>query len=539
MDRHDLSSTHIAGVFAATSTLSAPQPWLMDWANRDGANDTGVPVTAKSSIGLPAIWYCVNRIAGVIGMLPLELFEKQGADSTPRELPNDPAAFAMDSKPNEVQTPFVFRSTLQTDALLHGAGRALIVRSGRGQAVELLRMPPEYTCTVAVGPEDESRGLNYYWQGFEKYHVIRWPDRQWDVYSDRDVLHVYRFSLDGLSGCGIVNYAKNAVGEGLAAQKYAAKTYKSGAKPSLVLVAPAGMFRTEPEAKQFLDDFNKYHAGTDNAGKAGLLREGMKPETISMTAQEIQAIEQRQYNRQEIMLLFGIESIPGDNDSESYNSREERANSERTHTYGPWMCAWEQEAKAKILTERQRATGRFYFQFNDWELLKPSAAARGEFYSKMIASRVFNPNYARKLEGLPPYEGGEEYMNPAIDQKPKPNEPAPKKESAGAKAVRARIVQLVTVEANRVTEAAGKPGNYVEWLNKFYSKWADKLGEAVNDLGGLPSDAADHAAESRELILRVAGEHNQDAFPLAVKLEVTKWPARAEALANKILELEQ
>lgn len=539
MEPYELQSTHFACVF--DSTAANPAKWLVDWSQKiGGTNDTGQPVTARSSISLPAIWYCVNRISGVIGQLPLELMERAGERKLARELDNDPAARAIDEMPNEAQTPLVFRSLLQTHALLYGSGRALIVRNGRKQSFELLPMPPEYTVTVAAGPED-SQGMNYYWKGLKKFHVIRWPDRQWDVFDDQDVLHIYRFSLDGLSGCGVVNYAKNAIGEGLGSQKFAAQTYKSSAVPPMVLVAPPGVFRTESDAKQFLDKWNEYHQGADKSNRVGLLREGIEAKPLAMTSQAIQAVENRKFHRQEIMLLFGIESIPGDDDSVSYNSLEQKNRAELMYTYGPWMRVWEQECERKLLSERQKESGRLYFQFNDWELLKPDASNRFAMWGAAIQNRIMSPNEVRAREGLPDYDGGDKFANPAIDKQVATG-PAksPAEKSSGENAVRMCIANMLQVEGKRVVDAAGRAGNFVTWLDKFYSQWESKLSESLVKLGGLAADACVHCEQAKKHLLEIAGVcQTTAALEAAVKAAVEHWPARAETLTQKILELEK
>ena len=50
--------------------------------------------------------------------------------------------------------------------------------------------------------------------------------------------------------------------------------------------------------------------------------------------------------------------------------------------------------------------------FNLDGLMRGDTATRGEYYSKMIASRVFSPNEVRRLENMNPYKGGDTYENP-------------------------------------------------------------------------------------------------------------------------------
>src|SRR5690606_30720659 len=131
-----------------------------------------------------------------------------------------------------------FRKVIQANALLHGNGRAAIMRSGRGEPTELIPLPPEYTVTVVIYPDedDELRG--------EKWHVIRWPDGSTPTkIPDENVLHIMSLSTDGIAGLSLIDLAKNAIGEGLAGQKFTNRNFRNQGVPPMVLEAPPGAFK--------------------------------------------------------------------------------------------------------------------------------------------------------------------------------------------------------------------------------------------------------------------------------------------------------
>jgi phage portal protein BeeE len=76
----------------------------------------------------------------------------------------------------------------------------------------------------------------------------------------------------------------------------------------------------------------------------------------------------------------------------------------------PWLRQWEAGYSRVLLTAEERKTYTIEFDVNS--LLQADYAARTEGYSKLIASRILNPNEVRAMENRPPYEGGDEFSNP-------------------------------------------------------------------------------------------------------------------------------
>jgi hypothetical protein len=90
-----------------------------------GRSASGVRVTRGRALGLSAVWRGVNLIAGDVGRHAFRVYRYEGdgliADARHQ------AALVM-RKPNDYMTPFTFRQTLQSHALLDGNGYAYIVR---------------------------------------------------------------------------------------------------------------------------------------------------------------------------------------------------------------------------------------------------------------------------------------------------------------------------------------------------------------------------------------------------------------------------
>jgi HK97 family phage portal protein len=186
----------------------------------------------------------------------------------------------------------------------------------------------------------------------------------------------------------------------------------------MLLEAPQGMFRRPEDAKEFLDAFNSKHEGLDNSGKAGLLREGMKATVMPMTSADSQFLQQRNFQREEIALLFGLESILGDNTGAVYKSVSERNTAYIDNCLNRWLAKWQQEIDCKLLPY-----GNLESQFDVRELMNGDPNAIADYTNKLAMQGTNTINELRALHGFTPIEGGEEiaYANRGAEQEATPD----------------------------------------------------------------------------------------------------------------------
>jgi HK97 family phage portal protein len=387
-------------VSLVTSGVRAPGDWFVDWVQ--GQRKGKIKVTQDTALNLPEVWYALTRIAGHVGSLPIHLYKRDG-ERNKSKARKHPAWRLMHTRPNPLMSASIFKETLQVHALLRGNGRAWIDRDAAGNPIELNILPAD-TKTVLVNGQ--------------KWHVANIQNVKNELEEvaipDSNVLHIIGLSFDGLVGLDLVYYAADSWGMGLAGLRTSKKAFENYGVPGMLLSAPAGMFKTEKEAAEFLDRFRSMQEGPDNAGKTALLRNGIEATVMNQTVAELQLIESRKSSRQDAALWFLLESILGDDTSVSYNSLEQKMLAYLSNCLLRWLVRWEQECDEKLLTNRQKTSDSHYHRFATGALLRTDMKSQAEYLSKLIASRVMNPNDARDLLEMNEYEGGDEYANPAI-----------------------------------------------------------------------------------------------------------------------------
>ena len=107
-----------------TSGLRSPGQWLLDTFTMK--SDAGVSVTGNTSAGYAPVWYAVNKIAGHVGQLPLNLHRslERGSVKDTR----NPVYRLMKTRPNRYQTAIQFKETMTAHALLWGNAPAFRCR---------------------------------------------------------------------------------------------------------------------------------------------------------------------------------------------------------------------------------------------------------------------------------------------------------------------------------------------------------------------------------------------------------------------------
>jgi HK97 family phage portal protein len=360
------------------------------------------------------------------------------------------------------------------------------------------------------------------------------------IFRDNEVWHVPGLGFDGIEGKSLIEVASQSWGIGLDLQQHIANQQKKGYAGGLMLEAPMGAFRNEGDAKEFLKSFRDSHEGSDNAGKIGMLREGIKANILAMNNADAQFIEQRRFQREDAALLFLLEGILGDSSNASFASLEQRNLAYRQNCLAPWTTAWEEESELKLLTESERNRG-YYFKFNDGALLRTEKSVTMAFGSQGIAARVLSPNEVRELFDLNPYEGGDEYENPAITpgsgadspDQPDPEDDSPDMAEPTNRAMELMIRNLLSVEAKRINDFAKNSANFIEKSEAWLRNWERKLADDIETLGGDRKIATEHCLETRNRIL-AACECQPEELQARIAQATASWTNRVYHLIEEI-----
>lgn len=527
-------------------SFANPEPWVQQfftnsygwsWEWEDG-RVADKRLTPEKMLSYSTIWYGVSKIAGHVGQLPIQVFER--LDRGANRLRTHSVATLM-RRPNPLQTSIVFREQIACHSLIEGNGRAAIVRRGN-RIVELLPMMPEYTVTIidegekihACKPPKHDR-LRKYFRGNENDK----SEEPWLFFEDAEVLHVPGLSLNGITGIALRTIASRNIGASIDAEERLAKQMQRGFSGNLLIEAPPNMFRDEKDAEEFLQRFDERHGGAKKAGKTGMLLEGMKHHIVSLSNKDAEMIENRRFQRQDAALYLGLESILGDDQSVSYNSLEQKNLGYLMNCLNKWLKRWEEEMEYKLLPRRQFDNDTHFIRFNTAALLKSDFQSTVAALNTLVTGTILSRNEAREIIDRNPVDGGDDFSNPAITpgNQPAPPDGSSPGDPAARRAINSRLAFFIEGEQKKVIDAAKqaseKGKNFIEWLDAFYgSHWQLKMADVLEELGIDRDEATRYCAESKRQLLDAAGSATPESLASTVRGLVSTWKNRANNIGR-------
>jgi HK97 family phage portal protein len=427
-----------------STPLSDPDDWLYD-ALGGTPSDSGVRVTTETALTYSPFWRGVNLISRDVAKLGLHVYKRVGNGK--ERATDHPAYKLLRYKPNAEMTAFHFKQTLTAHAICETGGYAYIFRRGDATPEEIIQLDPRKTYPV----RQNGRLLYVTEVGGELRKLLA-----------QDVLHIKGLSPDGITGYRMIGKAKNSLGLGMAAESYATRYFKNNAEPSVVIEHPGKM--TAEAVARLRKQWNEMHQGLDNSHKTAVLEEGMKANPFSKGARESQLIETRQFSIREAANWLNVPPHKlGDTTRTAFASLEQENQSYLDDALDPWLVAWEEECRDKLLTEKEKTDDTHVVEFMRQALLRADMAARGEFYVKATGGHPWmTVNEIRGMENMNPMDGfddikpptnnfgpdkGDPNAKPGDKPKPKPAAPA----AAGAQddtgddsADRSRVLQAAS-----------------------------------------------------------------------------------------------
>jgi HK97 family phage portal protein len=364
------------------------------WGNGGGYSDTGMIVSHESAMTVSAVYAAVSLISETIASLPVNVLANYGANRFPRPRP------AWMTQPNSEWDWPTYCAATVVSLLLGGDAISVIVRDRAGLAGELWLLDPR---TVTVDRDPQTRNLQYWCAGASR------------PLNPADVLHVRGLTLPGyLRGVSPVEYARQTIGLALGDEKFAAKMLANGATPAVVVTTPKNV--TDQQAEAFAGRIDRLHAGLDNVGKTAVFGGGAEIKTLTMTNEQMQFIEARRFQVNEVARWFRVppHMIGEVSGSTSWGTGIEQQNIMfLQHTLTPWLVRLE-SALLPLISEWSRLgpvrdSGDWYARFNVNGLLRADSAGRAALYDSMVRNAAFSPNDVLAKEDMNPFTGGDSH----------------------------------------------------------------------------------------------------------------------------------
>lgn len=360
------------------------------WAaliDRGAVSTSGVYVDAKSAESVSTVHAAVSLIAGTVASLPLHLYQR-GENGDRSRATGHPLYGLLHSHPNDGQTALEFREQLTAHCLLWGNAYAEVHRDAAGNVSALTPIHPRDVTIVKLP------------SGRLRYDIA--ADGELRRLLADEVLHLRDRSDDGIQGKSRITTAREMLGGILASQEHGNRTFANGARPGGVLKTPHVL--DKGSAERIGTSWREQFGGVGNSGKVAVLEHGLEFQPLSMSNEDSQWLQSRQFSVEEVARLFNVPPVLlGDLRHANFSNSVEMMRHFVTVTLRPWLTRWEQAIERSLMGPIAR--GRYFVEFSAEGLLRGDSKHRAEFYKSGIESGWLLKSEARRLENLPTIEG--------------------------------------------------------------------------------------------------------------------------------------
>lgn len=339
----------------------------------------GERIDEWTALGVSSVLSAVSLLADSVASMPLRCYVI-GKDGK-RVMKPLPSVI---SDPDPESNTYELIHQMMSSMALHGNSYIHIDRDRRGDMIGLVPLHPYQ---MQVLPTGDQVGRKY-------LHLGNDIDRE-------NMLHTRWFTPpQSLVGISPLNQTRNLIGLSIAMDRHLAQFYGEGGTPSSVL---------ETDGKLTLDQARvlqgTWEATHRRHRRPAVLSDGLKWRPITTSAADMEMIATREQLIRDIARIFRIPShlIGATGDGQTYQNVEQGSLNFLIHTIAPWIRRIE-ISLSKLLPEGEDLT------FDTSSLLRVDALTRAKVNELNIRMGARTPNEVRQIEGMEPYDGGDQFV---------------------------------------------------------------------------------------------------------------------------------
>lgn len=350
-------------------------------------------IDTDTALKYSAVFACCRVLAETFASVPCLLYKKNGNE---RESVTDlPVYDIIHTAPNEEMSHFNFSESLMMGMNTNGNAIAQRLFNAAGDLVGL------YPLNATIDRDPNTKKLIY------KVN----DSGQTRTFQRCEVFHVPGPSLDGIHGLSPITYAASAIRLGITYEQFGVNLFKNGANPSGAFVNPNEL--SEEAYNRLKKSLKTEYTGVKNSGTPMLLEGGLefKPFTINPT--DAQLLESKNFQIEDICRIYRVpQHLVNKLDRSTNNNIEQQSLEFVMYTMLPVFKRFEECMNAQLLTLPQRTQG-YFLEYKIDGLMRGDTASRVAYYASGRQWGWLSVNDIRRLENLPPVNGGDIYLQPS------------------------------------------------------------------------------------------------------------------------------
>ena len=351
---------------------------------------SGVQITKDNAMNISGVYAAVKLLSDSISSLPIHLI-KESKDKKEKDYTN-PLYKLVSKEPNKLMTSYTWRQIFMPHILLWGNAYAVI--DWDKKTMRPKQLMPVHPSKVKV---EVKKGIAIYTIQLENKEI---------VVDQSNIVH-FRGLGDEIQGKSVIEYAKDNLGLGKAAEDFGSKFFSNGAAIGGIYEHPSQL--SDKAYNNLQKSLERRAGGLSNSHKILILEEGMKFTTTSIPPNAAQFLETRKFSINDVARWFGVPPhMIADLERATFSNIEQQNLNFSQFSILPYVVLIEQELNRKLLREDEKES--MYFKLNMDGLLRGDMQSRYTAYQIGIQNGIVNPNEVRRKEDLDAYEGGNDYF---------------------------------------------------------------------------------------------------------------------------------
>lgn len=329
----------------------------------------------------------VRKLAMATARMPFEVKQRiSGSDSV-----NEAGALQdLLARPNQGMSGFRLWEWTSSTRDVYGEAFWLKLRDNRGRVRELHPMHPT---NVIVRRLDGGRVEYVYSNGTANTSELPGIPQE-------DVVAFTTYNPDNLlRGLSTLEALRMTLLNEDAARRATASMWAKGARPSMILSTSQSL--TEGAQQRLKTQAAAAHGGADNAGGIAVFEEGLTPTIVQLSAEEMQYIESRKLNREEVCAAYDVPPpVVHILDHATFSNITEQLRSQYRDTMAPRFVNFESVIDHQLVPD-------FYPDRDVFTRFNMEEVLRGDFETKATATNTMrnngtaSGNEIRAMFGLP------------------------------------------------------------------------------------------------------------------------------------------
>ena len=387
--------TYTGMMYALTGRggLSNPEVGRQTTGGRGRDTQNSITVGEGRTMGVSTVWACVSLIVETMSSLPLKCYDM---DEKGMKTPLDDTHYLnrlLCQRPNLYMNPLEFRTAMAMARCFKGNAFAYIQRNGEGVPVALHPLNPDSMQVYRNG------GDLFYDYNLSTAGKKRYVNKQGEL---PQVFHWRGISIDGINGLSPLAYHRHTIGGIVSAERQSEKAFRG--RPNGVMYSDADF--TKEQASRIREKYEGVGSQPEHGGDGNwfLLPPKFKWQQISMSPDDLQMLQTRQFSVLEICRFYRVPSVMVDgapNSAAWPASYEGHVQSLLTFTLKPYLETFEAKCREALVPE----DSNYHVEHDVEQLLRANAQARAGYWSTMVQNGIMTRNEVRAKENLKPLAG--------------------------------------------------------------------------------------------------------------------------------------